>query len=291
MIGALAVLGHPVFRVCGLVTGGHDPVFQSEMFQLVGLKQRVFCHLGPFSNGGVRSRLVQAAGTGPKRQGRGWRRIDTCVKYSKVKGMNTPSNRQRGSKDIWLDAAYDLLITQGINAVKVMPLAKKISLTRTGFYWFFKDIGELHDAMVQRWESLNTAQLVERCSADASNICEALFNLMDCWLDPALFDAPLDIAVRNWARANKDLNIRVQDADRRRIEAVIAMFARHGFSKEQARVRGMTVIYAHIGYISMYVEETRSEKLARVQHYVELFAGVRPLSTDIEPFLSRHQVP
>lgn len=202
--------------------------------------------------------------------------------------MNLPSSRQRGSKDLWLNAGYELLISEGIDAVKVMSLSKSLNLTRTGFYWFFKDITELRGAMVQRWESKNTGNLIERCNEDASNICEALFNLMDCWLDPSLFDARLDLAIRNWARVEPDLQQRLSEADNARIEAVTAMFTRHGFSKEQADVRGMTVIYTQIGYISMRVEETLEERLAQVRHYVELFAGSRPAERDVESFINRH---
>lgn len=212
-----------------------------------------------------------------------------CVKFAMLKLMNVPA-RQRGSKNLWLDAAYELLISEGIDAVKVMPLAKRLNLTRTGFYWFFADIAELHRAMVQRWESKNTGSLVNRCNADASNICEALFNLMDCWLDPSLFDAKLDLAIRNWARVDAELQRQLSLADSRRIEAVAGMFRRHGFSKEQSDVRSLTVIYTQIGYVSMQVEETRAERLGRVQHYVELFASVRPSSSDVENFMDRQKL-
>ncbi len=201
--------------------------------------------------------------------------------------MNSKPPRQRGSREVWLNAAYELLISDGIDAVKVMPLAKKLDLTRTGFYWFFKDIAELHGAMIQMWESKNSGTLVDRCNMTASNICEALFHLMDCWLNPTLFDASLDLAIRNWARNDAELQKRVSDADRQRIEAVSNMFARHGYSPEQAEVRGMTVIYTQIGYISMQVKETAEDRHARVQQYVELFAGVRPLAADVEIFLER----
>ncbi|MFT4717246.1 MAG: AcrR family transcriptional regulator [Paracoccaceae bacterium] len=202
--------------------------------------------------------------------------------------MNTPS-RQRGSKELWLNAAYELLISEGIDAVKVMSLAKNLNLTRTGFYWFFADITELYSAMVQRWESKNTGNLIDRCNADAGNICEALFNLMDCWLDPKLFDARLDLAIRNWARVDADLQRRLTEEDGRRIDAVAGMFTRHAFSLEQADVRGMTVIYTQIGYISMQIQENSEERLARVQQYVELFAGIRPSVRDVDGFLGRHQ--
>ncbi|MDO6519967.1 TetR/AcrR family transcriptional regulator [Shimia thalassica] len=204
--------------------------------------------------------------------------------------MTTPSSpRQRGSRDLWLDAAYDLLISGGIEAVKIMPLAKHLNMTRTGFYWFFKDVAELHAAMILRWEEQNTGILIDRCNADASNICEALFNLMDCWLDPTLFDDRLDLAIRNWARTEPTLQARLDKADSLRIAAVTRLFARFGFTKEQSEVRGMTVIYTQIGYISMQVAENAEDRLERVQHYVELFANRRPSSQDIATFVRRHK--
>ncbi|MEQ3711372.1 TetR/AcrR family transcriptional regulator [Tateyamaria sp.] len=202
--------------------------------------------------------------------------------------MNATASRQRGSKELWLDAAYELLIAEGVDAVKIMPLAKVLNLSRTGFYWFFEDIAELHGAMVLRWESKNTGTLVQQCDLEAANICEALFNLMDCWLDPTLFDAPLDLAIRNWARVDEDLEQRIREADKQRIAAVTRMFERHGFSYEQAEVLGLTVIYTQIGYISMQVTENASQRLARVQHYVELFASAPPSEKDVKVFLNRH---
>lgn len=202
--------------------------------------------------------------------------------------MDSSLSRQRGSKELWLNAAYDVLVTDGIGAVKIMGLAKKLNLTRTGFYWFFADLNELHLAMIERWENQNTGNLVARCQMDAPNICAALFNVMDCWLDTSLFDDRLDLAIRNWARVDSDLKARLTDADDRRIEAIAHMFSRHGYSAEQSQVRSMSVVYTQIGYISMQVEENRSERLGRVQHYVEIFSGTLPSPDDIQSFLARH---
>ncbi len=203
--------------------------------------------------------------------------------------MQTKPLRQSGTKDLWLNAAYEVLISEGIDAVKVMSLAKQLNLTRTSFYWYFEDIAALHMEILTRWENQNTRNLVNRCNQDAPDICEALFNLMDCWLDSTLFDAPLDLAIRNWSRVNTDLQQKVSDADFRRTEAVTAMFARYGYTAEQAAVRGLTVIYTQIGYFSMRVKESKAERLARVPHYVELFAGVRPTDEDVGRFLKRHR--
>ena len=200
----------------------------------------------------------------------------------------SPAKRPRGSRDLWLDAAYDLLISEGIEAVKVMSLARRLNTTRTGFYWFFKDIAELHGAMIDLWEHRNTSNLIIRCEMPAANVCEALFNVMDCWLDPALFDSRLDLAIRNWARVDPSLKARLDRADAARLDALTRLFARHGYAADQARVRAMTVIYTQIGYISMEVREELPERLSRVQHYVEVFASVPPSPEDVAAFIARH---
>ena len=94
--------------------------------------------------------------------------------------------KQDSGEAAWLDAAHDLLTESGVEAIKVMTLAKRLGLTRTSFYWHFKDREELLDAMIVRWENTNTGNLVARCDAYAESIVEAMFNLFDCWLDERL---------------------------------------------------------------------------------------------------------
>ncbi|MCI2399923.1 TetR/AcrR family transcriptional regulator [Aliiroseovarius subalbicans] len=205
---------------------------------------------------------------------------------------STPQKPQKpkGSEDLWLSAAYEVLTESGVEAVKVMPLAKRLGLTRTGFYWHFKDRDALLEAMIQRWEDRNTGNLVARCEAYAETICEAMFNLFDCWLDNDLFDARLDLAIRNWARNDKALATRLDRADATRRAAIIAMYERFGFSGDQAEVRAGTVIYTQIGYISMQVSEGRDERIARMPAYIEVYTGKAPTDGEIARFLARHNM-
>ncbi|KUJ77998.1 TetR family transcriptional regulator [Ruegeria marisrubri] len=197
-------------------------------------------------------------------------------------------SKQGVTESAWLNAAYDLLTESGVEAVKVMTLAKKLGVSRTGFYWHFKDREELLEAMVRRWEEKNTGNLVARTEAYAETIVEAMFNLFDCWLDDDLFDARLDLAIRNWARNDPKLQRRLDNADRVRQEAVTKMFLRFGFKAEQAHVRAMTVMYTQVGYISMQIEENRETRIANMPDYVEVFTGVRPRESDISRFMCRH---
>ena len=95
----------------------------------------------------------------------------------------------RGTPEVWLDAAYDLLVEGGVEAVKVMQLAEKLGLSRTSFYWHFPDREALLAGLLDRWQAKNTGNLVARCEAEAATISEAMLNLFDCWIDPALFDS------------------------------------------------------------------------------------------------------
>ena len=54
----------------------------------------------------------------------------------------------RGSQEGWLEAAYEALVESGVEAVKIQPLAKKLKLSRTSFYWFFEDREQLLAALI-----------------------------------------------------------------------------------------------------------------------------------------------
>lgn len=204
-------------------------------------------------------------------------------------GMNQISRpRPRASEKMWLDEALSLLVEAGVDAVKVMPLANRLGLTRTGFYHHFRDREALLDAMIARWEDKNTGNLVARCEAFAETICEAMFNLQDCWINQSLFDAPLDNAIRHWARTDPALKQRLDHADDRRRAAISAMFQRFGYAPDDADIRTMTILYTQVGYISMEIEEDPALRIGRVPAYVELFTGVAPTQGEIQRFRSRN---
>lgn len=204
--------------------------------------------------------------------------------------MDTPQNRrERATEEMWLNAACDVLTESGVEAVKVMPLAKKLGLTRTGFYWHFKDRAALLEAMIQRWEDKNTGNLVAKTEGYAESICEAMFNLFDCWIDNTLFDARLDLAIRNWARNDPKLQTRLNQADATRSAAIVAMFKRFGYSDAQALTRSMTVVYTQIGYISMQVSEHWVERIARMPDYIEVSTGIAPSESEKTRFEARHR--
>ena len=194
----------------------------------------------------------------------------------------------RGSADLWLDAAYQALIENGVDQVKLGPLAKGLGLSRTSFYGHFDSREALLDALIARWEAQNTGNLVARCEAYSATITEAIFNLFDCWIDPELFDAKFDFAIRTWALGDAALKSRLEEADQTRIAAITGMFTRHGYEEEVARVRAYTIYYTQIGDISMMVVEPVEQRIRRMPLYIETFTGTAPSEDEVARFASRH---
>ncbi len=194
----------------------------------------------------------------------------------------------RGSEELWLEAAYQLLIEQGVEAVKVMPLAKRVGLSRTSFYGHFESREALLEALIARWRAKNTGNMIARTEAFAETIAEAVLNLFDCWLRPELFDAQLDFAIRNWALGDPALRTVLERTDQDRIAAIRAMFSRFGFSAEDAEVRAYTVYYTQIGYVSMMVVEPPEIRIPRMPLYVKTFTGTAASDSELARFVSRH---
>ena len=194
----------------------------------------------------------------------------------------------RGSADLWLDAAYQALIESGVDAVKVLPLASRLGLARTSFYWFFKDREALLDALAERWARTNTGALVAATRAYAETEAEAMLNVIGCFLDPAAFDSRFEFAVRSWALQSPEMTARVAEADAERLAALAALLERWGHAPLDAEVRARTVYLVQIGYISMQSQETLAERMRRIPTYVEIYTGQTPEPREMARFHARH---
>lgn len=205
--------------------------------------------------------------------------------------MQPADNRDtkwKGSRDAWLDAAFELLLESGVDSVRILPLARRLNVSRTSFYWFFKDREALLYALIERWREKNTQGLVRQTRAYAEGIIEAVLNVFDCWLDSELFDAQLEFAMRSWALQSEEVSREIDAADETRIEALTRMFEHHGYETLAANVRARTIYLTQIGYISMNTQETLEVRMQRIPYYVEIFTGQVPRPRELQRFHARH---
>lgn len=195
----------------------------------------------------------------------------------------------RGSREGWLDAAYAALIREGIDAVKILPLAEQLKLSRTSFYWFFKDREALLAALAETWEARTTLPLVAATREYAETETEAMLNVIACFLRPDTFDAKFEFAMRGWGLKDPAILARITEADQRRLAALVGMLERWGHDPQDADVRARTIYLVQIGYISMQSQETVETRLLRIPKYVEIYTGRTPEPREIARFRARFE--
>lgn len=201
---------------------------------------------------------------------------------------NEVDNTVRGTADIWLDGAFELLLDSGIDSVRILPLAKKLGQSRTSFYWFFQDREALLEALVNRWREKNTGSVVRQAGAYADSLPEAMLNVTDCWFDETIFDARLEFAMRSWALQSAEIAAEIESADAQRISAICEMFSRFGVSELTADVCSRAIYLIQIGYITMQTIEDRDVRMKRLPEYVRVLTQQEPLPKEMDRFYARH---
>ena len=184
----------------------------------------------------------------------------------------------------WLDLALRTLAIDGVDHVTVLGLGEKLGVSRSSFYWYFKNRDELLDALLDRWEKLNTRSILDSAEAPAANVNQAVLNVFRLWVNPAIFSPRLDSAVRDWARCSAHVRKAIERADRLRTEGLRAMFARFGYEDTDAFVRARVLYSMQIGYWALDLREPMEARLKLTPHYLTAFTGAPATEEDIGAF-------
>jgi len=190
----------------------------------------------------------------------------------------------KATRDDWLDFALSALAIEGVAHVTILALSERLGVSRSSFYWYFKNRDELLDALLSRWDSLNTRSIVSQASEPAATANEAVCNVFRCWVNPAIFSPRLDFAVREWARRSASVRKALDRSDRLRTEALKALFVRFGYEDEEALVRARVLYYMQIGYYALDLKEPIEVRLNLTPHYLKAFTGVAPGEAEVEAF-------
>lgn len=188
----------------------------------------------------------------------------------------------RSTKEDWLSHAIRALVDHGIDEVKIQVIARELNVSRSSFYWFFESLQDLQNQLLDHWLRINTGPIIERANRPAPTIIRAIINVFECWTDVSLYDPKLDMAVRLWARRSEDVRAVVRLADSQRLDAVAAMFRRHGYDDEDALIRARVLYFTQIGHYTLEVDEDLETRHFHVTAYLRSFSGQEPTDEDIE---------
>jgi AcrR family transcriptional regulator len=177
-------------------------------------------------------------------------------------------------RQAWLNAARQALITEGTAGVEINKLAKRLGVTRGGFYWFFKSRQQLLDELLTHWASSSTGLFEKVLNSEQRDGLKEYHALTDLLIDEVEYDPKWDGAVRDWARTSAAVLKAVQAVDDKRIAIIEKMFLDMGYKGKHAHVRARVLYYHQVGYYALGVRETRKQRLALLPFYAKVLTGL-----------------
>ncbi|TPI21049.1 TetR/AcrR family transcriptional regulator [Mesorhizobium sp. B4-1-1] len=184
----------------------------------------------------------------------------------------------------WINLALEMLVTEGVESVRVLQMSERLGVSRSSFYNYFESRQDLLNRLLAHWRDTNTKAIVERAGRPAATIIGGVMNVFECWADESLFDPRFDFAVREWARRSAEVRRIIDTADDERLGAVCDLYLRHGYSEEDALIRARVLYYMQIGYYVLDVKEPAETRLGHLAAYLRSFTGQEPSDADVAHF-------
>ena len=181
------------------------------------------------------------------------------------------TRNSRLSADDWAQAALDLIAEQGVGAVAVEPLARRLGVTKGSFYWHFPSRDALLQAALERWEVVEQQQVFGSLEEvpDPRTRLRALFQLVAHEVTPHVIYSELLKALDN-----PMVRPVIDRVSQRRMEYLIASFRQAGLSSTDARHRARLAYAAYVGFLQLSLQlqqpkQAREDFEAYVEHVIE----------------------
>jgi len=133
-------------------------------------------------------------------------------------------------------------VSGGIDAVRIVDLARQLNVSKSGFYWHFKDRAELLEAMKQYWIDEFSREFIEDVLADEGPLRKRLVSLIGAIREKQ--SGKLDLAFMSWAQTDprvQDIVTHVRDM---RIAFIKDLLSKSGVRDEELDLRArLFVVY------------------------------------------------
>lgn len=157
--------------------------------------------------------------------------------------MEKRLNRQR-----WLTVGLQTLAEAGPDALRIMPIAERLQVTKGSFYWHFKNLEDYQAAVLEEWERHYTGEAIACLDHDRIAPREKLRT----WIIGATYaDLRLERAVRSWALNNAIVDTVRRRVDGERIDFLIKLLCGVGWPPGTARTLGQWAYCAWLGYATL----------------------------------------
>lgn len=131
-------------------------------------------------------------------------------------------SKQRLTRQKWIDTGLDALVGKGPVSLAAEPLARALGATKGSFYWHFKDVPALHDAVVKDWQSRALSQIAAALAASGN--AEQRLRVFG----KRFLGDNQDPAFRAWAQTSPMVATAVADVDAERLTYISSLLSHLG---------------------------------------------------------------
>jgi AcrR family transcriptional regulator len=174
----------------------------------------------------------------------------------------------RLSAEDWALAALDVIAEQGLAAVAVEPLARRLGVTKGSFYWHFKDRQDLLDAVLQLWREGRLRDIEKQTTAQPGKELAQIHHVIDVY--SAVRNRKgisIELAVRDWARHDPKVSTVVEDVDAYRLNCTRKLFLALGLSDDEAHARSI-LVFAYVFGHSLMAYDRNDPKVTEFKRWI-----------------------
>ncbi len=181
------------------------------------------------------------------------------------------TERSRLSAADWEQAALDLIEEQGVAAISVELLARRLGVTKGSFYWHFASRDALVEAALKRWEQFDTDAVVaqvDRISDPRERLVELFRRTSHEIRDQVIYSALMR------AIDHPAVQPVMQRVSQRRVAYLAAAMRAAGLDREQAAQRSQLAYAAYVGMLQLIMHRllprpAHGDFDAYVEHVIE----------------------
>ena len=173
---------------------------------------------------------------------------------------------KRVSKDQWFTKALDTLESSGVEAVKIEKLAKELGISRSGFYWHFKNRQDLLEQLLEYWVRVYTGVVTDNPDVVKLDPKKRLLTTMEMIRDKQL--AKYDLAMTSWARLDSHVHKVVNKVVKMRLDYLRVIFAELGFEGDELEMRTRLFVCYHSWEDTMFTDlsNQKHSKLLKLRY-------------------------
>jgi AcrR family transcriptional regulator len=159
--------------------------------------------------------------------------------------------RGRLSADAWIDAALDLIAEQGVAALAVEPLARRLGVTKGSFYWHFASRDALLEAALRRWETRDQEGLIR----EVDRIADPRERLVDLFRRTSR-EMRTHVIYSALLKALDHPSVRpvMQRLSQRRIQYLALAYRALGLGRRDALNRARLAYAAYVGFLQLILQ-------------------------------------